>query len=210
MSGGGPNRSTQGFVLFEALVAMFLLVSMLVLFSTAFGLGRRSLTAGQVRDQQAAVIAGIDAISSWLGSAVSVPQADPHLRAEPVFAGRGDVLKFVTLSNADAQAGGLVAVEISSAPQQGRSGRQLMFRSWVIGIGDPVRFSGTGARRELLLRNVSSIELSYYGAKGDRGIAGWHSDWLEPVPPKNVALRLGIRRTSRLVSLQYNFRVHSQ
>jgi len=208
---GIRSRSEDGFVLYEALIALVLTVSMLALFTTALSLGRRVADADRARGQIGAATAAANTLLSWLGSAVNVPLAEG--RSEVFFFGRANGLKFATLSNAETQIGGLVAIEIVSAPDRGATGsaQAVVFRSWPIDPDARVDPASIAARAETLFKNIAGLEFSYYGSKDGRARPSWHQEWLAANSlPRNVLLRLALHRNGSLLPLEFNFRLHSR
>jgi hypothetical protein len=210
-----PKRSivpaaVRGFVLIEALLALVLLSFVLALFGTALHFGQRVLEAGRARDEVARFATGIDAMSRLLGRAMPVLERTTS-GSQPVvlFEGQPNRVAFVTLSQGEVQAGGLLATVIafegSSRPNQLGS---VALGTLPLRLGERLSLANVAEGTDILVPNVRSVELSYFGSKADGQPAVWHGTWAgASVLPQLVAMRTRLRLNRQDHTIEFTFRL---
>jgi general secretion pathway protein J len=103
-------------------------------------------------------------------------------RAYVDFDGTADRVTF--LSSAKPQTGSLMRDTLESV----KDGRDLAMR---IGMVPELARDGAGATTQALLRHLSSVEFSYFGAAGDEKEPAWHSSWQGQVAiPKLIRIHV--------------------
>jgi general secretion pathway protein J len=214
MRSSGTSRSPDagGFVLLEALVALILISMTLALFATSLNLGRRMIETGRVHDRAADVTTGLDAMAGWIASALPLKETRPNGEAITLFQGRPGGLSFLTLSNGDAQPGGMLAVTISFAGlgSSQRTGA-VVFDAVPLAVGQAAALATGGAQGQVLFANVASIQFSYFGSLMEGAPARWHDEWKDATRlPRLVALRAGLNTKGRPEVVDLTFRVFSE
>lgn len=202
--GAQSGARTGGFVLLEVLVGLVLLSLTLGLFALMLGFASRVAEAGRLRDRGAEIAIGAAAISGWLAGALPLVQPRATERPLVMFEGLNDRVSFVTLSNGDAQAGGILAITIARETSGAQGAGALVFNSSLMSIGAaalPVQNGG-----EVLARGVSSAAFSYFGSLEERSPERWHDEWRNSERlPRLVNLRVRVIVARRLEDFELNF-----
>lgn len=184
-----PIRRTRGFTLLELLIGMTLVGFILALLFAGLNLGTRSWEAGEQRmvssSQQAVVV---DFIRRML------EHTEPlHWRVDEedrlAFAGDAESLRFVgTLPMHDGATGRqIIALDLAG----GEVGRDLVMRWRLADIREPGFDALEHAEPKVLIKAVSEIAVSYFGAETDAEDPAWHDRWLDQkVLPQLIRLQL--------------------
>ena len=184
-----PMRRVQGFTLLELLIGMTLVGFILALLFAGLNLGTRSWEAGEQRmvssSQQAVVV---DFIRRML------EQTEPlHWQVDQedqlAFVGETESLKFVgTLPMHEGATGrSLISLDLAN----GEIGRDMVM-SWRLA---DTREPGFGALEQaepkVLIKAISGMTLSYFGAEADTEEPTWHDQWLnQKTLPQLIRLHL--------------------
>jgi general secretion pathway protein J len=210
-TGKARGSGADGFVLLEALVALILISMTLALFATSLTLGRRVVETGRVHDRAADVTTGIDAMAGWIASALPLKETRQNGEAITLFEGRTNGMSFLTLSNGDAQPGGMLAVTIGFAGVGSPQGAgAVVFDAVPLAVGQAAALPTGGARGQVLFANVVSLQFSYFGSLMEGAPARWHDEWKDATHlPRLVALRAGLNK-GRPEFVDLTFRVFSE
>jgi general secretion pathway protein J len=205
----------RGFTLVELLIALVLMSLIMVLLFSGLDLGRRSWhSAAETTARQSDQRLAFDYLKRSLGGMYN-EMIDTEDGPQPLFYGDEKLLRWVGPTASQAGLGGasLFRLEIlgvddkkvlllkrwlyhpevlEQEPQAGRDWRAPVAEEWQPADQDalPVRYS-----EHLLLRELSDIQLSYYGSL-QRGVPDeWHSEWQESEKlPQMIRLVLHSKR----------------
>ncbi|MGO4737544.1 hypothetical protein AB4099_13430 [Bosea sp. 2KB_26] len=202
--GSHSGDRTSGFVLLEVLVGLVLLSLTLGLFALTLSFASRVAEAGRLRDRGAEIAVGAAAISGWLAGALPLVQPRATERPLVMFEGLADRVSFVTLSNGDAQAGGILAITIASENTGAQGAGALVFGSALMSIGAAaLSVQNTG---EVLARGVVSATFSYFGSLEEGAPGRWHDEWKNSERlPRLVNLHVRVIVQRRLEDFELNF-----
>lgn len=204
--GSQSGGRTGGFVLLEVLVGLILLSLTLGLFALTLSFASRVAEAGRLRDRGSEIAVGTAAMSGWLAGALPLIQPRATERPLVMFEGLADRVSFVTLSNGDAQAGGILAITIASENTGTRGNGVLVFGSSLMSIGAaalPVQNAG-----EVLARGVASATFSYFGSLEEGAPGRWHDEWRNSERlPSLVSLHIRVIVGRRLEDFELSFRI---
>jgi general secretion pathway protein J len=173
-----PNHSrTNGFTLVEILVALTLFSLVLVMvFNGLYSAGlswRKGEDQSELNDNQRLDLAFL---RRQLSQAVPLVEIDGKLN--PVmFKGDHDSLRFVSGLPAHRGGGGLAMLDIRIAQQGAKNNLMLTYQPIIM---DPGFFNNAEPQdtdNEVLLKNINSIQISYYGNLQVNDLPGWHDDW---------------------------------
>lgn len=184
-----PIRRTRGFTLLELLIGMTLVGFILALLFAGLNLGTRSWEAGEQRmvssSQQAVVVEFIRRMFEQIEPVRWQVDAEDQL----AFAGDAESLRFVgTLAMHEGATGRhLIALDLAD----GASGRELVMR-WRLADPREPGFGGVEqAEPKVLIKAISGMALSYFGAETDLEEPAWHDQWLnQKTLPRLIRLRL--------------------
>ena len=170
-------RSTAGFTLLEAVVALTLLASMLAMLFGGLRAGIQSWEAGSDRgdrSNQALLTAAF--VRKEVAAAFPWRFKDP-LAVRLAFRGEPQRLRFVSMRPADIGGGGLAFVSIAFEPGQGAAGGRLVMRRTFAAI-DATDFSALDAAEPFILFDgASAARFSYYGSENDVMAPSWNDVW---------------------------------
>ncbi|GAU80523.1 hypothetical protein [Bosea sp. BIWAKO-01] len=204
MRGTPSGGRTGGFILLEVLVGLILLSLTLGLFALTLSFASKVAEAGRLRDRGAEIAVGAAAISGWLAGALPLVQPRATERPLVMFEGLADRVSFVTLSNGDAQPGGILAITIASENTGTQGAGALVFGSSLMSIGAAaLSAQNTG---EVLARGVASATFSYFGAREEGAPGRWHDEWRNSERlPRLVSLRVRVIVERRFEEFELNF-----
>ena len=184
-------RRAAGFTLIELVVAMALLGAMMVLIYSGLTFALRSWDAGEVNGRRTADRRiGENFLRRELAELFPMRFKDP-MAVKVAFLGEPGKLKFVSSRPAGITKGGLslvgVEVENGSAPRE----RHLVMRR-AMPDDEAKDFAPLErAERTVLIEDVDSVQLAYFGTENDFTDPKWYDTWAfaERIP-RLVRLRI--------------------
>jgi general secretion pathway protein J len=187
------RRVPDGFTLLELLVALSLLGMMIAALVGGLRLGTRAWESGRVSASLDEAETAARAIASQIERAF--PATTRRIKGPPVvaFDGRADSLRFVALSEGEAQWGGLITTEIGA---EGAGGWRTL-NAWTRVFREEDFESGRDAMRATpLVEKLVYLRLTYFGATDPlQQQPQWRDEWREAaVLPRLVVVRIGLRR----------------
>ena len=203
------NHSESGFVLAEALVCVILIALTIALIGATLTFGRRVADAGREREQRVQVSTGVAVLADWLAQAVPLREIEAGGNGRVLFEGQASRLSFPTLSQGDAQPGGILTVTVSFAAPTGGTGG-LVFTATPLPLGMR-SFSDAGSSQQLLVGNLVNAQFRYFGVPTDGEAPRWLERWTNATRmPDIVALSATLSLGPRPEPLDLTFRVLSQ
>lgn len=184
-----------GFTLIELLASLALLSVIVVSILGGINLGRRAWETSRIEEDRGEVEAVERALTQLIEKTWPAVALNARKVPAPVFSGRPDGLTFVTLSEGEAQRGGLILTDIGFSPE-----KPALLGVWT----SPFRPADTadaphGAMHaDDLLDGVTAFELSYYGSRDARSPPEWRADWTEAEKlPALVGIKIIFERGGR-------------
>jgi general secretion pathway protein J len=186
------RRAPDGFTLLELLVALSLVSLMIAALVGGLRLGTRAWESSRISvslDEAETVARAVAAQIERAFPAKLHRDNGPEVKA---FDGGPDSLRFVALSEGDANWGGLMTLEIGGADEQ----RRQVLKAFTRVFREQEFNADRGAMRETrLIGDLAYLRLAYFGATDPRQKPQWRDDWREAaLLPSLVALRIGLRR----------------
>lgn len=183
------RRRAQGFTLLELLIGMTLVGFILALLFAGLNLGTRSWEMGEQRmvssSQQAVVV---DFIRRTLEQTEPLYwQEDEENRL--AFAGETESLEWVgTLPMHQGATGShLISLDLAG----GEVGHDLVMRWRLADTREPGFGTLEQAEPKVLIKALSGMKLSYFGAENDTEEPAWHDQWLnQKLLPRLIRLQL--------------------
>lgn len=161
------HRTQQGFTLLELLVAIVLLALISVVLLNGVRFGNQVWQSAEARvDRSAARSAREDFLRRQLSRIYPVRQ-DTREGRRMLFKGTRETLRFIGPAPADAAVAGTYTYDLRLS----NDGRKDLVLSWSV-IG-----SGAYADRIVLMHDVRSVELTYFGPVRKNRAAGWRAKW---------------------------------
>ncbi|MBA2402915.1 MAG: prepilin-type N-terminal cleavage/methylation domain-containing protein [Bradyrhizobium sp.] len=187
MRAGRRRRSEQGLTLIELLLALAILAVLTGFLAGGLSIGRRAFDADRASGVSGETDAAIQAISSLIASALSLPAGTARPQSGIVFDGRQATLSFMGLSEGRALRGGPHMIRLR------RSGVDLVVD--VAGSAPEVAGDAAGLTptRVIALSGVRDVRFSYFGSTNPGAAPGWQAQWLRA------------ERLPDLVSIQIDF-----
>lgn len=179
----------QGFTLLELLIGMTLVGFILALLFAGLNLGTRSWEMGEQRmvssSQQAVVV---DFIRRTLEQTEPLHwQVDEENRL--AFAGEVESLEFVGTLPMHQGATGSHLISLGLAG--GEIGHDLVMRWRLADTREPGFSTLEQAEPKVLIKALSGVSFSYFGAENDTAEPTWHDQWLnQKTLPRLIRLRL--------------------
>jgi general secretion pathway protein J len=188
-----PARTSDGFTLLEAVVALTLLAALLAMLFGGLRAGIQSWEAGSDRgdrSNQALLTAGF--LRKEVAAAFPWRFKDP-LAVRLAFRGEPQRLQFVSMRPAEIGGGGLAFVSIAFEQGQGTAGGRLVMRRTYAAI-DAADFSTLDAADAFtLFDGVSAARFSYFGSENDVIAPSWNDKWEHTQRiPTHVRLELSL------------------
>jgi general secretion pathway protein J len=171
------RRFQRGFTLIEVVVAMVLLGTMMLLLYQGLNFSLRSWDAGNVNGQR---VADWRISENFLRREVSeiypMRWRDPAL-LKFAFEGKPHEMRFVSSRRAGMSAMGLSLVAIDVEPGKEPRTQDLVMRR-AQASGDTNDFTPLDqAQPSVLLPDVSSVDIAYFGAETDFADPAWMDEW---------------------------------
>lgn len=172
-----PTQTARGFTLLELLIGISLVGLILALLFAGMNLGIKSWDVGESRiatsSRQAIVL---DFIRRTFEQArvVRWKSGDEDQLA---FVGEPESVYFAGSISIRGRESGQHLVSIGLA--DGAGGRDLVMRWQVLDLRTPGFSRLESSQPKVLVEGVSSIRLSYYGAKSDSEESAWHEQWFQ-------------------------------
>lgn len=218
MSGTVRPAAQRGFTLVELLVALTLVGLIVSLLFGGIRLGNRSWDSTEQHTGRSAEMRLVwRFLGQQMGQARLVIIDDERLERKPVFSGLAAGVELVAPAPAHLGLGGLQLVRIQI--RQGDESNQLLLTRWlydpdVLAGGDGVpawrplhqagvdSISPEGADEQrsvysqtVLVDDLESVDISYFGPSGRSGERQWNEEWLEQEQlPQLVKIRITDRR----------------
>lgn len=191
----------RGFTLIELLIAMTLLGLLMLGLFGGLRLGARVWEAGDTHSADRTRIEAVQRfIRTYLGGARPLAAADRTGDDMVSFIGRADGLDFAAVLPSHLSAGGFSHVSLGLSDRDG--GRALVvtrgpLRRREDGRAELFEFD-RDAETSVLLDGVTSLEVSYFGARSGRDEAEWTDRWDdEGGMPLLVRIRVGFAEADR-------------
>lgn len=213
------RRAPNGFTLLELLLAIVLMSFIVSSIMGGIHLGRRAWEASRASEMLDESESATRALTALLGRAfaLSDEQQAPNASGQraPSLVGAANRVLFIALSEGGAQWGGLIATEIGI--DNGPEGANLAVwtKPWQPKDGPPDRGS---MRRTVVLRDVASLKLSYFGSLPVTANAAslaappavgapqsapppvWGDSWEDSTnTPLLVSIRIAVNRGGRVI-----------
>ena len=189
MSGGW--RSSRGFTLMELLVAMTLLGILMTALFGSLRLGTRVWEASdRVLKSEGQVMPIRSFLKDRLEQTMPVVLLLQDGEREIVFAGEPSALR---LASTMSESVGFGPYIIEFLPTPGDKGSDLSIR-WrlVAGVDDDESDEGGAIGRRVLIQDVETVSLGYFGVKEAEAVATWHGTWQgEEHLPDLIRIELG-------------------
>ncbi len=195
------RRADAGFTLLELLLAISLLALITSSILGGMNIGRRVWESGRQRETLSEIDGAVRALSDLL--AHSFPAMTTGATTPVVsFDGVRDDCRFVTLSEGEAQWGGLILTEIRTK----RSKNKTVDLYVATQVFRPDAKEGVDEAREaLVLSDIAFIEMNYFGATETEPQPKWVSNWKDQQRlPQLVSVRIGAKRFGRVVQTSFN------
>ena len=172
-----PASSQSGFTLVELLVALALLSVVLGFVSGGIRFAIRASEATRVLDRQAALAAARETLADCIGSALPVSRIDGDGRIGLAFEGVRDRLDLVCTRSAGVSAGRSRILRLVLRTQRSASHLSVVLDvepfSPRLDASRPAGPPGT----HLLVEDMESLALRYFGDAGDGRDARWQQSW---------------------------------
>lgn len=187
-----------GFTLLEMLLALTLLGLMVATLSGGLQLGRRVWETGRDYEAVHEVEESVAALADLLARVYPARVQKANEAPTTLFDGQAVACRFVSLSEGDAQWGGLLLTEIGVAP--GRGGADLAVWTHVYRPSEKPDLPRDAMQMTLALRDVATFELRYFGSQALNQPPGWTSAWTALAhPPQLIELHVAARRSGKLI-----------
>lgn len=200
------RRAPDGFTLLEMLLAISLIALITGSIMGGLHLGRRTwetTRASEALDEvesAARGVTGLIARSYLLSTEQQQGLPPPPEQQLRVFQGAPEACRFVMLSEGGAQWGGLILTEIGGAP--GNESVELAVWTRVFRLQEGFAPSRGEMRKTVLLRNIASFELAYFGSPEEGRPKVWSAAWTNPKHmPELVSVKIGANRLGRVIEV---------
>ncbi len=187
---GGPctRRSRAGFTLVEMLIAITILG---LLMTSAFGalhLGAKSWEQGiRYADNTEALRSSSDFLRRQFAQLQPLTWHDGE-QTVIAFEGNASSLRFVAPAPAALASAGLLLMSL--AVNQSDAGTTVSFGIRIIDPGSTSWFAAAPSRQDMILVDLESAVLEYFGKIDDRSSPAWRRDWPHDATHYPLAVRL--------------------
>jgi len=175
------RKRAGGFTLIEMVVALVLLGTMMVLLYDGLTFALRSWDAGDANGRRTADRRiGENFLRREVAEVFPMRWKDPT-QLRYAFEGHKDAMHFVSSRPAGAGQGGLSLVSIDVEEDPKVRGRHDLMMRRVLADPDAADFGALdSATPSVLVEDVQSVELSYFGAENDFADPQWTDEWKYP------------------------------
>lgn len=189
------RRPPNGFTLLELLLAISLMALIVSTIMGGVGIGRRAWETSHASEALDEVETAARGVANLLARSFAPGSEARTIAAQQViFQGNREGCRFVALSDGGAQWGGLLLVEI------GGDGSELAVWTGVYRPQEAARPGRAGMRKTVLLKDVASFELAYFGPSRETKGLGWSPTWsVAESVPQLVSIRIGAYRLGRVI-----------
>lgn len=195
------RRAPDGFTLLELLLAISLLSLITASIMGGVHLGRRSWDTSRASEALDEVENAVRAAAGLIGRGLPVAaDQQQSFAAEPMppFLGASERCRFVALSEGGAQWGGLILIEI--AVEGGGEGAEIAVWTQAYRPREGLRVPRDAMKKTVVLKDVASFELSFYGAQQPGQPPGWSPAWNSRLGlPQLVAVTIRANRLGRVI-----------
>lgn len=172
------RRSEAGLTVIELLISLMLLVVITGFLAGGVAMGRRAFAAERSAATEEETAAALDALAGLVGAALPTPALGGRIN----FDGGSDALAFVGLSAGHALPGGPLGFRIR------RNGGELEVEVLATPDGAPL----PQPIRSVALREIASLQFSYFGRPAPGAAAAWQGEWrVSDHLPDLIAIRVG-------------------
>lgn len=178
-----------GFTLIELLIALALMAVIVSLLVNALASARQSLNVVDRRITQASISAAESIFRRLISEARANPDATERANPDRAFLGEPDRLAFVSSFVPQGQYGGLWHYEIALDGSGARSSALVLTQKLV----RPASSTAGPPLRTIVLKEVRSLSVRYFGAEDEDSAPHWQDTWRHP------------HRLPRLVSVDVAF-----
>ncbi|MEF3366956.1 prepilin-type N-terminal cleavage/methylation domain-containing protein [Methylocystis sp. 9N] len=186
--------AANGFTLLELLLAVSLMALIVGSIMGGIGLGRRAWETSHASEALDEVETAARGVARLLAhSFAAAPDTRMGAPTQMVFQGSREGCRFIALSEGGAQWGGLLVVEI------GGDGTDLAVWTRVYRPLEAVELKRNGMQKTVLLKDLASFELAFFGLSQEANSPGWSPNWNDANLPRLVSIRIGAYRLGRVI-----------
>ncbi len=204
------SSTDAGYTLIEILVSLALLALLLSLMPATLRMARQSWQADAQLERSASLATATDTLRRALAATVPAPIGRAGTAASTLlFEGRGETLAFVAPAPQSLDSGGLQVFSLEARPRAGGAGRNLVLAlqpyelgsSFDATVGQGPQAAGkktVGRSETLLVEDIGTLELRYFGQAPARSVEVWSSVWANrPTLPLLVEVTFSLAGTTR-------------
>lgn len=192
------RRAADGFTLLELLLAISLMAMITSSIMGGVHLGRRAWETSRASEVLDEVESAVHGVAGLIARSYSIAPDPNSLTPPPLFQGRPESCRFVALSEGGAQWAGLILTEIGGG--EGREGPELVVWTKVYHPKEGFSPSREEMRKTVVLENVASFQLAFFGAQEQGRPASWSQGWNNPKSqPTLVSIKIGANRLGRVI-----------
>jgi hypothetical protein len=184
------THGERGLALIELLVALVLLALMSTLLLAALSTGRQVLDVSERRQSEPSS----SATEALLRDLFDGARALPPLTADqqtPMFVGKVDQATFLAVIEKRGHYAGLYRVTIGLSPKTASSPVSLDVVLEAHRPGQTIRTAALATTRVVVLKDVKSVTLNYFGSIAPNRLPQWHAAWTDPQRlPQLISLKI--------------------
>jgi len=209
-------RARNGFTLLELLLAISLLSLITSSILGGIHMGRRTWEATRASEALDEVENALRSVTMLFAHGYPMVMASQSLegtlnagQTPSPFAGTPDACRFIFLSEGGAQYGGLLLTEIGG--DKTPEGPELAVWTEVFRTQPGFTLDRESMRKTVILKDVASFELSYFGfpEQGKPGV--WLPNWSNRATlPKLVTVKIGANRLGRVIEASATVAIRQQ
>ena len=205
------RRAPNGFTLLELLIAISLLALITGSIMGGLHLGRRTWETSRASEALDEVESAVRSVAALLAQTypivIETQQFSPKVQAP--FQGLPDASRFIALSEGGAQWGGLILTEIGG--EAGRDGAELAIWTRAFRATEGVALPRTAMRKTVVLGDLASFQLSYFGPPEEGRPPVWTATWKNrPIPPSLISVKIGANRLGRVIEASATIAIRQQ